>query len=291
MINSFQSWKTERFQDAAGGLRLTPYSPQKKTQLVFTPLAWYEPDPTRDGFAKDFLQLKHIVPIPSKRMYELWSTCAATGADMQDPSYLRYWLTVHPSGSGTCTCPDWINRGGACKHLRAFRIVIEEWSAAGKLQYRYHFPTTQEDALHIREQNLLWYGINYEDAVTLPAVNAIAVPRPTTLETLCANSSHIPLQPINAPLPSVEQQAELQMDMEALSNLPPDIMPLDSTNLLVNQRAIKTQIQQRYQHYIAQTLPILHGMNTLLNDSFPCSTTENLDDFIATLTRLSDRLT
>lgn len=223
-------------------------------------------------------------------MYELWAVCAATGANMEDPSYTRYWLTVHPSGSSTCTCLDWISRGGACKHLRAFRLIIEGWDSAGKLQHKFVFPQTQEEALYIQDQNRLWYGASYEDAVTLPAVEATsAIARPTTPESLQITSTHVPLQPINVSLPSVEQQARLEMDIETLSNMQPDVT-LESQNFSVNKSAVDIQIQQRFQHYISQTLPILHGFNTLLDDSLPIPTTEGLDDFISTLGILSEKL-
>jgi hypothetical protein len=105
-------------------------------------------------------------------MYELWATCTATGADMQNPSYMHYWLMAHLSGSSTCICPDWINCGGACKHLHAFWLLIEDWAMKGKLQSKYSFPQMQDEAIHIQDQNHLWYGANYEDAVTQPAVDA-----------------------------------------------------------------------------------------------------------------------
>jgi hypothetical protein len=105
--------------------------------------------------------------------------------DMQNPSYMHYWLTAHPSGSSTCICPNWINRGGACKHLHAFQLLIEDWAMKGKLQYKYSFPQMQDEAIHIQDQNHLWYGANYEDAITQPAVDATsAIPRPCIPDTL-----------------------------------------------------------------------------------------------------------
>jgi hypothetical protein len=45
MLNSFQSWKTNRFQDAVGGQQLDSHSPQKPKTSIFSPITWYEPDP------------------------------------------------------------------------------------------------------------------------------------------------------------------------------------------------------------------------------------------------------
>lgn len=57
-----------------------------------------------------------------------------------------------------------------------------------------------------------------------------------------------------------------------------------------NSRAIELQVQQRFQQYINQTLPILHGIENLLDDSTPALTTLNLDEFTSILDLLSTRL-
>jgi hypothetical protein len=90
----------------------------------------------------------------------------------------------------------------------------------------------QDEAIHIQDQNHLWYGANYEDAITQPAVDAAsAIPRPCTPDALRITVSHIPLQPINADLLSVEQQARLETDIENLTNVSPDIeISSDSTS-------------------------------------------------------------
>lgn len=57
-----------------------------------------------------------------------------------------------------------------------------------------------------------------------------------------------------------------------------------------NSRAIELQVQQRFQQYMNQTLPILHGIENLLDDSTPALTTLNLDEFTSILDLLSTRL-
>lgn len=298
MTDTFTLWRSDRFREAAGGARLIPSSRKKALEPVFIAIAWFEPDPLRDGPASDLAKMGRIVPIQNKRMYELWATCAATGADMRDTQYGRYWLTAHPSGAATCTCMDWMKRGGACKHLRAFRIVIEHWMKNSMLDFIFAFHPTREDALRSDEQNRRWYGNDYVNAITQSSDPAI-VTKPLSVppETINIKLLPVSLLPINQPLPipTIEQEADLAHEFSILeqTNKSSDPeTPLDLKNLQVgsNSRAIETQIQQRFEHYIQQTLPILHGMNTLLDDTFPLPTTTNLNEFEQTLAELVQKL-
>ena len=119
LIHSFQTWKKEHFENVAGvqGVSRQLRTVDSIVQIPSGTIAWYPPDPIRDGFAKDIARLRLIVPISSMKPFEMWATCASTSADIKKPDYPRYWLTAHPSGHATCTCANWLNRGGACKHL------------------------------------------------------------------------------------------------------------------------------------------------------------------------------
>ncbi|KAH9953135.1 hypothetical protein BGW80DRAFT_1259513 [Lactifluus volemus] len=75
----------------------------------------------RDGLATGILQGRQLLIIPSSHPTEVWATCATSSSNPDDPSHERYWLTYNLEGTATCTCPDWLKRGGACKHLQALR--------------------------------------------------------------------------------------------------------------------------------------------------------------------------
>jgi hypothetical protein len=218
MLNAYSQWKTERFRGSAGGLTLTAMDKSPiKVKSSTSPVTWFVPDRLKDNMAKDIVHLARLTLIESRRMYELWASCAATHANVQDPEYERYYLTVHPSGAATCTCIDWLKHGGACKHLRAFRFMIEKWSHGGCLQYTYYFPQSQDEALRIEEQNRLWYGQWYDSAITSPALSMDRKSQgltrmaqlPCTLDII---QTHVPLQPRNIDiLPSLEHDAELEI--------------------------------------------------------------------------------
>lgn len=154
-------------------LRSTPSHPA----TGFVPRTWYAPDTKRDMDARMIYNGKYLTPQSAGRPYELWARCMPSRLTLSshtpdtDSSALHptsYFLTVHPSGSASCTCLDWLGRGGACKHLRAFRLLVELWRDCGTLPGPFIFPSTEDEARDIEARNRKWYGSQYDRAVTYP---------------------------------------------------------------------------------------------------------------------------
>jgi len=170
-------WVDERFRVAAGGNHL--YSIKKKTnaQALPTgclpiPLTWFEVDEHRSREAEVILHQKKLVIMPTRRPYEIWATCATSAAiDLSNPSYPRYNLSIHPSGSATCSCADWMKRGGVCKHLRALKQILLHWMHTSHLAttrpHSFHFASTAQEAEEIDVCNKSWYGQHYSNLVTM----------------------------------------------------------------------------------------------------------------------------
>lgn len=132
-------------------------------------LAWFSEDAARDQKAQQVVAVSHIFQIFSRWPYKIWATCSASNADIHSYDHLCYWLTIHPTGSATCTCYDWITNGGACKHLHALRILIQ-LSSKLKLPLStnsYHFPVSWVDAEINARWNKAWYGPYLDISVTL----------------------------------------------------------------------------------------------------------------------------
>ena len=181
MQHDFHLWVSRRFHQVSGGqdLRKPDKSQKSESSAPTTPssiLAWFSEDAARDQKAQQIVAVSRIFQIPSGRPYEVWATCAASNADVRSSNHLRYWLTIHPTGSATCTCYDWITNGGACKHLRALRILIQS-SSKLKLPLSsnsYHFPVSRVNAEIITQRNKAWYG-PYLDVSVTPYTNASAI--------------------------------------------------------------------------------------------------------------------
>lgn len=168
MVTQYATWKRTRF----GALAMAAPQPSMLTNKKSTHvlLTWFPDDPRRDADARAIFVSKKLTPISSARPYELWARCSS--ASQRD---MVYWLTMHPTGSGTCTCLDWLYRGGACKHLRAFRMLIEKWIQGGHLlPNSFSFPRSLTDAEAIETRNCTWYGENYSASVTSPLLPVVS---------------------------------------------------------------------------------------------------------------------
>lgn len=294
IVDGLQLWKANRFFTAAGGRAIVPQTTKNLQPMSDKPITWWGPDAAKDGAAQDFLKLGRVIPIQSGREYETWASCAATSADMRNPAYPRYWLTMHPSGSATCTCLDWLTRGGACKHLRSLRLLIESWISLGFLPHKYHYPLSRLEALEISEKNRLWYGDQYFMAITPPVSESTgAAHSPPAVLTITPDTTLITLPvDLDSATLSLEQDINLETEMEVFEavDLCRDTDRCATEFNVANTRAIETQVQQRYQHYFAQSLPNLHGIVNLLDDCLPSKDSENFQDFILTIGTLYNRL-
>lgn len=93
-------------------------------------LAYLVQDAGRDEAAKEILR-QRAISYPAVESTGLRLTCASLrplGASESCPTYY-VWLGF--DGVGSCSCPDFVNRGGACKHMRAALHVttqMREWA-------------------------------------------------------------------------------------------------------------------------------------------------------------------
>ena len=184
MQHDFNLWVNQRFHQVSGGQDLRKPDKSQKSgapgptnpSTPSTVLAWFSEDAARDRKAQQIVAVSRILQIPSGRPYEVWATCAASNEDVRSSNHLRYWLTIHPTGSATCTCYDWITNGGACKHLRALRILILSDSKLNLplSSNNYHFPVARVNAEIITQRNKAWYG-PYLDVSVTPYTDASAI--------------------------------------------------------------------------------------------------------------------
>ena len=71
LAHSFMTWKKERFASIADarGISRQLRAVGNTVQVPPGAIAWYPPDPVRDGFAKDIARLRLIVPISCGKQY------------------------------------------------------------------------------------------------------------------------------------------------------------------------------------------------------------------------------
>ncbi|EIM91383.1 uncharacterized protein STEHIDRAFT_153027 [Stereum hirsutum FP-91666 SS1] len=307
----YLEWRRKRFSLAAGNIHI-PDHQTLATQRTQRILAWYSVDVRRDSDAQSIVDACRLIPVPCPIAYELWATCATSFADTTVTTYPRYWLSIHSSGAATCTCPDWLRRGGACKHLRAFRIVIQYWITAGQVPEMYLFPSTYDEALDIQAKNEAWYGEKITTSITSP-ISLDTWPQgysdstpPTTMiapgETI--HRAALPPPHIEDRVPSLLVEQELESlatgadDDEGLGptlqTAKPELSEGTNTQHECNSRAIMLQVQSRIDHEVAQLLPRLHGLATLMGDAIQVRPNANLlelREVLQDLTHETEKLT
>ncbi|KAI0056510.1 hypothetical protein BV25DRAFT_1893981 [Artomyces pyxidatus] len=298
----YADWKSSRFEAAAGGVPLL--RARRPAIREWAPRAWFEADASRNVLGIDIHQHGRLCVIPSSRQFERWATCATSSADINDPLYPRYWLALHISGAATCTCPDWLRRGGACKHLRAFAVSVQLLVLEGVETQSYSFAKTEAEALEVEAQNRTWYGPHYATALTLalspkdyPAGYSHHLPPPTMSAAVLEQASQAPPPPPPQILansgPGASAEAlclleSLYSDPEEHQETPSsdlDESRLDTTfeseiptteGSARNELAISIQVQQRIAYELKQVLPRLHGLVTLFTDAASLEITSDI---------------
>lgn len=171
----YRMWLASRFTDHAGGVNLVELKKLRAPEVPHQPkatLCWWIPDAKRDNEAHAIVQLCRLHSIRQTvgpDQYE--ATCISTSS-LHNPA-MQYTLFLHRAGHGRCDCPDFLYRGGACKHLRALRLVIESWVQQCFIT-PFHYPLTIQAAELLCPVSLI-----PTTEVTLLPVTKLAEPIPT----------------------------------------------------------------------------------------------------------------
>ncbi|KAK7030508.1 hypothetical protein VNI00_014107, partial [Paramarasmius palmivorus] len=143
----YQNWFSSRFKACSGGKDLVEVhekmlAERKQAREVqkkppTAGLCWWPLDETRTLHAKNILANNRLqaferLPLP---MDGFRAVCPFS----KPGSTSKYQLQIHREGSASCTCVDFLDQGGVCKHLCAFRMVIESWISRG-LEHPFTFP-------------------------------------------------------------------------------------------------------------------------------------------------------
>lgn len=118
--------RENQIRSIPGGLALLarPREPQLPTPAHLTP------DPTRDVSASVLVQNKQI-STPTFTDSGLTFTCYSSLALEHEPSPVIYNIYLGFDGTGKCDCLDFAQRGGACKHMRAALLHMNDLRTRG----------------------------------------------------------------------------------------------------------------------------------------------------------------
>ncbi|KLO18444.1 hypothetical protein SCHPADRAFT_886157 [Schizopora paradoxa] len=280
----YSNWLKERFAASSGGVDLQQTRSMVEAESGFRgSLLWWTEDTNRDKQAEGIAAAGRLTPVLSSSPFVLRATCASTSANVLEVGHRRYWLELHTNGYGSCQCPDFMYRGGACKHLRAFRRIVEAWFARRLVPY-FHFPTSIEDAKRIKAASL---------PTSTPASQAVLTVQ--AFQNLMGQSTE--LQGTD----DMEQESsageEDQSDPENLcdeaesdfvSNI--ILFYLEETYCGVKKdpyHAVQMHKQNKIEHQALRVLPILHGIATDLKDlqlDHPSKILDELQETVSDIT-------
>lgn len=155
-LRDYKQWLHIRFSNGFDGSSLPVERHRDKSRSKEPPLStegnlcWWPSDANRDAEALALVRLNRIYDFRQKfNLHQYEATCVASRGSLEDPNHPRYYIYIHRDGFAACTCPDFSSRGAACKHLRAFRIILENW-VEHRMITPFYFPLTAEAARNIR---------------------------------------------------------------------------------------------------------------------------------------------
>ena len=310
--HDYTQWLSARFsthlQDATSTVALASRGKQTESSGG---LCWWQDSEQRDANAHSLLDRGHLRDLAMHPNRDGYLAICTSSSQIG----LCYRLELHRNGHAMCSCPDFANRGGACKHLRAFRLVIEGWVLSGQVNDPFIFPTSPSAAKRIR-------------ALQQPALDLNQPPPPpnpphSASSTLSAVDNLLALQNLASRSGSSEEtftddpeEEEDLMDDEAAnhsddsspsSNSPTKILrdrQSVSAENLINQPssefggqalsqpsidAVRIQVQQRFDHDVKKLLPSLHGLVNLAEDGLLVRTSDT-EELELTLEQLQSAL-
>jgi hypothetical protein len=135
-----------------GGDRLSAV--KTKPSLSRSAVAWLFPDQKRDAEAAEILKTGQIsAPTLSQPHENGFSfNCYSSLALDLESNTTMYEIHINFNRLASCSCPDFIKRGGACKHLRAAILKMGALRAKGIQIPHIQLPSTEDEAqsLHLQ---------------------------------------------------------------------------------------------------------------------------------------------
>ncbi|KAJ8094574.1 hypothetical protein PM082_010580 [Marasmius tenuissimus] len=247
-------WLSERFKPHAGGVDLGEASHKRKdTTHSGACICWWSSDESRDQQARTIVSLNRI-------------TCQYTS----DPSVflgrvlscksnnVSYSLSLNRHGRASCSCLDFQQWGGACKHLRAMRLIIDHSLTLANAPLPF-YPSSLDVALSVQEQVKL----------KVPTSSSSNPPPPESVTAFSAIQA-VAQDHTGLDVEKEESEQGLEEDLDDLAgdldeSVYASFQPPPNLNE-EQRRSINTQIEAKITHETSQILPRLHGLNNLLGD-------------------------
>ncbi|KAF7794177.1 hypothetical protein EIP86_005308, partial [Pleurotus ostreatoroseus] len=116
-------WEAQLSRLPGGDALLKAMEQRKAADLP--PVAYLVADVRRDAAATNILQSKQVgSPEFEEKTRTFHFSCYSSLVTPSDPHPVAYQVCLGVRGTALCNCPDFCNRGGACKHIRAALLYL-----------------------------------------------------------------------------------------------------------------------------------------------------------------------
>jgi hypothetical protein len=110
------------------------------TVSIIPTTAYLTSDPEREAAVVTLLANNQISHPTFESHDKLTFACHSSISTIYEPSPTEYQVILCLDGTARCTCKDFSQRGGACKHIRAALLRVDECRASGLLESTLHIP-------------------------------------------------------------------------------------------------------------------------------------------------------
>ncbi|KAJ7171460.1 hypothetical protein C8R46DRAFT_1162244 [Mycena filopes] len=135
------------------------------------PVAFFVTDPSRDAAATQLLENNQI-SVPTFEGGTFSFTCYSSYATEFDTNPITYEVEIRTNGTASCSGPDFLNHGGACKHIRAGLLKMSDLRRSIPDIPLIYLPTSEAEARVLQGRLALHSSTSMHDT---------AVGNPTTI--------------------------------------------------------------------------------------------------------------
>jgi hypothetical protein len=226
----------------------------------------------RDANAEHLVQCRQleVLRLGPGIYHAICQSTAPVNAIQVTPS-ATYNIELCQSGRSSCSCPDFQTRGGACKHLRALRLIVDCWVQQG-FEKPFVYPRSRNEATQVPMTD-----------VNVPPPLTPVLWDSTFVQSLGGDSTTIDDQNIMEPVGEAPYSSS-ESDTNSNSSSP----------TIHHQSAVATQVQQRLKYDLQHLLPPLHGLANLLTETSvqdPTPELQELSDLLTSMRISVDRIT
>lgn len=132
-----------------GGKRLWEEMENRRlTKRILKPVAFVDLDDQRENAGREIMMNRQI-SAPTPTPHGMSFTCYSSLTLVHDDDPTLYNIFLSYNGLSSCSCPDFTNRGGLCKHMRAALLTISCIRLQQQLQQPVVSPTIQIPDINI----------------------------------------------------------------------------------------------------------------------------------------------